>query len=111
MKRTRKFIAAESLASKIGVTIDDDIYQNLEKNNYFWDSDDGEWIQGQAPDLPTNLIKIRIWADGEKIKQDCDKLLHALANQGFVLEERSEPYACRPPKQLESRIYLTFSRN
>ena len=29
---------------------------------------------------------------------------------GFVLEEGSEPYICRPPKQLESRIYLTFRR-
>ena len=111
MKRTKKFIAAEEIASEIGVKIDEDIYQNLEQNNYFWDSENGKWIQGEEPDPPTNLIKIRLWADGEKVKQDCDKLLHALENNGFVLEERSEPYVCRPPKQRESRIYLTFSRN
>ncbi len=111
MKRTRKFVAAEAIALEIGVEVNDDIYRNLEQYNYFWNSEEGEWYKAGSPDLPTNLIRIRLWADGEKVKQDCDKLLHALASQGFVLEERSEPYACRPPKQLESRIYLTFSRN
>ncbi len=35
MKRTKKFIAAEKLALKIGIVIDDEIYENLELNNYF----------------------------------------------------------------------------
>ena len=29
---------------------------------------------------------------------------------GYQLEEKSELYSCRPPKQLEAKIYLTFSR-
>ena len=111
MKRTKKFVAAEKIALEIGVNIDEDIYHNLEQNNYFWDSNQGEWIRGEPPHPPTNLIKIRVWADSKTIKRDCDNIIHSLSSNGFVLEEGSEPYICRPPKQLESRIYLTFRRN
>ncbi len=110
MKRTKKFVAAEKTALKIGLEVNDDIYQNLEKHNYFWNSEEGEWVLGEAPHRPTNLIKIRVWADSNIIKQDCDNIIHSLSRNGFVLEEGSEPYICRPPKQLESRIYLTFRR-
>ena len=36
MRRTKKFVAAEAIALEIGVAIDEDIYQNLQQNNYFW---------------------------------------------------------------------------
>ena len=111
MKRTKKFVAAEAIALEIGVAIDEDIYQNLQQNNYFWNSDRGQWIQGEEAHPPTNLIKIRVWANGETIKEDCDLIIASLESRGFVLQEGSQPYICRPPKQLESRIYLTFSRN
>ncbi|MGK7892944.1 MAG: hypothetical protein AB4372_04700 [Xenococcus sp. (in: cyanobacteria)] len=110
MKRTRKYVAAEKTALEIVLELNDDIYQNLQENNYFWDSEEGEWIEGEAAHPPTKLIKIRVWADSKTIKQDCDLIIHSLASNGFVLEEGSQPYICRPPKQLESRIYLTFSR-
>ena len=110
MKRTKKYVAAEAIALALGIEVNDDIYRNLEQHNYFWHSEEGDWFKAGPPEPPTNLIRIRLWADGEKVKEDCDILLHALKGHGFVLEERSEPYACRPPKQLESRIYLTFSR-
>ena len=76
MKRTKKYVAAEKTALKIGLEVKDDIYQNLQENNYFWDSEEGEWIEGEAAHPLTNLIKIRIWADGEKGKQDCDLIIH-----------------------------------
>ena len=110
MKRTRKFVAAEAIANAIGVEVNDDIYQNLEQNNYFWHSEEGERIEGEAAHPPTKLIKIRVWADSKTIKRDCDLIINSLASSGLVLEEGSDPYICRPPKQLESRIYLTFSR-
>jgi len=109
MKRTKKFIAAEETALEIGINVDSDIYKNLEQYNYFWDSNQGEWLQGEEADPPTNFIKIRVWADGKKLEEDCKKILHALASD-FILEEISEPYSCSPPKQLESRIYLILSR-
>ena len=109
MKRTKKFVAAEETALKIGINVDSDIYKNLEAANYFWDSESGKWSQGEEPDPPSRLLKIRVWADTEKIQQDCEEIFEAL-DPWFILEEQSEPYTCRPPKQLESRIYLTFSR-
>ena len=101
---------------------------SMRKFYYFWDSEEGEWIEGEAAHPPTKLIKIRVWADSKTIKRDCDLIIHSLASNGFVLEEGSQPYICRPPslgarslgrykrpgshrKQLESRIYLTFRRN
>ena len=110
MKRTRKFVAAEKIALKIGVNIDENLYKNLEKNNYFWDSNQGQWIEGETAHSPSSLVKIRVWADSNYIKRDCDIIIASLASSGFVIEEGSEPYTCRPPQQLESRIYLTFSR-
>ena len=109
MKRTKKFIAAEKLALKIGIVIDDEIYENLEFNNYFWDSKQGIWFEGDLPDPPTNLLKIRIWADKELVQSDCDRIIEALDN--YTLQDKSEIYLCRPPKQLEGRIYLTFTRS
>ncbi len=110
MKRTRKFVATEKIALEIGVNIDENIYQNLEENNYFWDSKLGEWFLGEAAHPPSSLVKIRVWANSNHIKQDCDIIINSLCDNGFALEEKSEPYTCRPPKQLESRIYLTFGR-
>ena len=110
MKRTKKYVAAEAIALEIGVPINDDIYQNLQENNYFWDSDLGEWIpRGENP--TSNEIEIRICSDSKKVSEDCDRIIQILSKQGLTLEDKSQPYICRPPKQLKSRIYLTFSRN
>ncbi len=110
MKRTPKFIAAEKLALEIGLPIDDDLYSKLEANNWFWDSKQQWWVKGEEPDPPSNLIKIRIWADKDKVNTDVNNLIQAMDSLGYQLEEKSELYHCRPPKQLEARIYLTFSR-
>ncbi|ELS04823.1 hypothetical protein Xen7305DRAFT_00045590 [Xenococcus sp. PCC 7305] len=109
MKRTRKFVTAEETARKIGINVDTDIYKNLEQQGYFWISERGKWVKAGPPDIPTNLLKIRVWADGRKIQQDCEGILEAL-DPWFILEEQSGTYCCLPPKQLESRIYLTFRR-
>lgn len=110
MKRTKKYIAAEIIANKLGVSIDKNIYLKLQENNYFWDSDKGEWFLGQEAEPATELVKIRVWADRAKIDRDCLAIIASLEEFDFALEEKSEPYLCRPPKQNEARIYLTFRR-
>lgn len=111
MRRTKKFIKAEKTAVNLNLAFtDENLYQALQDNNYFWDSDQGVWFEGDLPDPPTNLIKVRVWSDGERNNTDVVSIIKALGAVGFIFEEKSEPYKCRPPKQLESRTYLTFSR-
>ena len=111
MKRTKKFVEAEKVALEIGVYVDDDIYKNLEKNNYFWDSKNQNWFKGVEPNPPTNLIYVRVWADAEKVEADANNVIQSMQTSDYVLEDKTEIYSCRPPKQLEGRIYLTFSRS
>jgi hypothetical protein len=54
------------------------------------------------------MIRIRVWAATEKVADAADAVAEAMPQYGLRLIERSEPYICRPPKQAESRIYLTF---
>jgi hypothetical protein len=51
---------------------------------------------------------VRVWAEsGEKLDQAV-RLIEAAFAQGFARIYKSLPYPCRPPKQLESRVYLDF---
>lgn len=109
-RMTRKRIAAETTASLIGVSIRGDLYQSLADEGYHWNSETGEWENwNETPaDEPTELIRIRAWARGEAVEMVADGVVESMLAAGLRLIERSRPYPCRPPKQAESRVYLTF---
>lgn len=110
-KQTKKYLAAVGTASGLGISIGDDadhLYRELNQKNFFWDSKDGRWVPGSAPEPATALIRIRVWADTDKVGDAANVLTRRLIDSGFNLLEQSQPYMCRPPNQLESRIYLTF---
>lgn len=90
------------------MTTQDDLYSALQHAGYFWDSAGKKWVYhaptGAAD--PTPLIMVRVWADAEIVEEAADEVTERLVN--FTLVERSTPYPCRPPKQLESRVYLKF---
>jgi hypothetical protein len=77
---------------------------------YQWNSEAGTWDNWSAMDAdqPTELIRVRAWARAEAVEMIADGIVEAMLAAGLQLVERSQPYVCRPPKQLESRIYLTF---
>lgn len=113
-KMTKKYKAAAHKAIAIGRDIppgQDELYELLEAQGYAWDSETGEWVSlaSQPADPPTKLVRVRVWADSSVVEQMAAYVAKSLANYELVLEERSAPYPCRPPKQLESRVYLTFS--
>jgi hypothetical protein len=83
------------------------LYRRLGEHNYFFDSKSKVWEKGEPANPPTELVRVRVWAKAEQIEQVADKLVSDLSHD-YRLVERSEPYPCRPPKQLESRIYLSF---
>ncbi|MEZ4622092.1 MAG: hypothetical protein R2867_42200 [Caldilineaceae bacterium] len=86
------------------------MYPHLESNGYQWNSESGEWENWQAMDAdePSELIRVRTWARAEVVEMIADGIVEAMLAAGVRLVERSKPYPCRPPKQLDSRVYLTF---
>lgn len=90
------------------MTSQEQLYQALQSAGYFWDSAGKKWVYhapAEAHD-PTPLVMVRVWADAEIVEEAADEVVERLAR--FTLIERSTPYPCRPPKQLESRVYLKF---
>lgn len=113
-KQTRKYATACELADQLNIDSRDRsnqerLYRLLNEQGYYWDAGSQRWQQlNQDADPPTDLIKVRVWAEDSKVRGAAYQMRVALKDQGYVFLEQSEPYPCRPPKQLESRIYLTF---
>ncbi len=111
-RQTRKFKSAESLAFKLSIYDTENqerLYRLLNEAGYYWDSRTQDWQQLQEEaDPPTELIRVRIWAEASKVEGAAYQLRVAMEETGYIFLEQSEPYPCRPPKQLESRVYMTF---
>lgn len=111
MKQTKKYTKACEIAT---LTHDnqESLYKQLNALGFFWDSKIQNWLRDdRLADAPTNLIRVRVWAATEKVEQAADCFIEACGEYDLKLQEKSEPYQCRPPKQGESRIYLTFTDN
>lgn len=112
-RQTRKYVEAMRIASTLGIQGHEDqetLYRALNTQGYYWDSRREMWEHNhEPPHPPTDLVKIRVWAETTKVKQMADLIIDEMeASRKCEFIERSEPYQCHPPKQLESRIYLTF---
>lgn len=117
-KKTAKYLQACTTATQqagitalqiMGMANQDELYERLQKQGYHWNSKAGEWEyhKPESANDPTPLLYIRVWADADAVEQAADEVSQKLAG-GYALVERSRPYPCRPPKQLESRVYLKF---
>lgn len=90
----------------------EELYQQLNKNSYFWNSEKKRWEEiNTKANPPTELIKIRIWADARITEAVASELIEVLAKKGLRVMNQSKPYLCRPPEHLESRVYLEFVKN
>jgi predicted CoA-binding protein len=110
-KMTKKYKAALAAAKNIAtVAVNDSqvLYQQLNAQNWYWNSKWGIWEMGEPAQKPSDLVRIRVWAATEKVEQAAEEVTHLLQKQDYELLECSTPYVCRPPRQLESRIYLSF---
>ncbi len=117
MKLTRKCATACNIAVEQGINYalltQDQIYAELQKRGYFWDPKSSRWdhYSAEAASAPTDLIRMRVWAAAGEVEKIADLVVVQMNDFGRLkLVEQSEPYPCRPPKQLESRVYLTFQR-
>lgn len=111
-KLTRKYKIALSLADELDISERDNqekLYRLLNEAGYFWDASTQVWQQLTTDaDPPTELIRVRVWAESSKVDGAAYQLRVATEEIGYQFLEKSDSYPCRPPKQLESRIYLTF---
>lgn len=111
-KLTRKYKTALSLANQLDISERDNqerLYRLLNEAGYFWDASTQAWQQLTTDaDPPTELIRVRVWAESSKVSGAAYQMRVAMEEIGYQFLDQSDPYPCRPPKQLESRIYLTF---
>lgn len=113
-KRTAKYSKALEVAQFLKIAPSDSqeiLYRALNEHSWFWDSDRKVWEEAsEIANPPSNLIKVRVWAESSQVGLAADTLVAVYQKCGYELLEKSSPYICRPPQQLESRIYLSFKR-
>lgn len=111
-KQTRKYKTACELGDRLNILERDNqekLYRLLNEAGYFWEAGSQAWqLLNQDADPPTELIRVRVWAESSKVEGAAYQVRLGLEGQGYIFLEKSEAYPCRPPKQLESRIYLSF---
>lgn len=117
MKQTAKYAGGLKVAREIGlsrpVTNQEQLYADLGQHGWQWDSRQELWINvSDVPaDPPTDLIRVRVWADLEIVEDVAGDVAAQLGKRlPLALTETSKVYPCRPPKQLEGRVYLTFAK-
>lgn len=109
MKQTKKYTKACEIATLTHET-QESLYQQLNELGFFWDSKLQQWERDdRIADPPTDLIRVRVWANTDKVEQAAQCLIESAQEYGLKFQEKTEPHKCRPPKQNESRIYLTFT--
>ncbi|MBN3943472.1 MAG: hypothetical protein V7L21_29620 [Nostoc sp.] len=108
MKKTPKYSKACCLLT-FPHSSQEQLYSELNRLGWYWQPKEKEWLWDDTQALAaTKLIKIRVWAAKEIVEDAAEVFLENAESNGLRLIEKSSPYPCRPPKQLESRIYLTF---
>jgi hypothetical protein len=108
MKQTQKYSQACHILS-FPHTCQDELYSELNRLGWWWQPKLKKWERDDTPARETtNLIRIRVMASNQKVAEVAQHFIESATDMGLKLIDQSEPYPCRPPNQLESRIYLTF---
>jgi hypothetical protein len=112
-KLTTKYKAALEVAKVEGLSASgEDLYKALADRLYFWNSDEQRWIVSNLEDAePTSkVLRVRVWVDKKVVEDVSGDVVEAITQRlGMTLIEKSQVYICRPPKQLDGRVYLTFA--
>jgi hypothetical protein len=110
---TAKYSAAVKAALMNSVPVSSDqeeLYQILQDNWVFWDSKTKDWTKSkEKPAKPSELVHVRVWASADQVDMIAEKLITDVYPR-LEMVEKSPVYLCRPPKQLEGRVYLSFKR-
>jgi len=117
MRKTKKFVAGVVAAKSSGLGLiwssNEELYEALEDDNFYWKAKAGEWQQlehkpstsvFQADDgTPTGIVKIRVMAHPDDVQKAVQKIK---ATNGLrVIEISEKTYPNR--KGTGVRIYVT----
>lgn len=58
----------------------------------------------------TNLVKIRLIAEGERVEELAGRITKTLEEAGCEVIEWTSPYPCRAPDENKSRVYISAVR-
>jgi hypothetical protein len=112
MKQTRKFASAEKLYNKLSLTqkyrSQDALYEILGEQGYYWERKAQRWQDGGESHPPSTVISISVSTGYDRLSEVAEILTEALEGYDLELIEQSRAYPCRPPKQNDSKMYLTF---
>jgi hypothetical protein len=108
---TLKYELAKRILPKINLDRDD-LYLELNKLGYFWDTKIKQWVKTDSEKINTlENVRIRVWSKSEDIGKHTNNIIEALKIKGFTLLSESQEYVCRPPDHNQSRKYLEFSHS
>ena len=107
MKRTKKYTGATEILT-FPHSSQDELYTELNRLGWYWSSKKSQWERDDRQAIDNNLVKIRVWAKKEIVEELAQHFIESGVDRGLKFIEKSAPYPCRPPNQLESRVYLTF---
>lgn len=117
-RMTKKFSEAVHRLNVMGVRRPHEMdaeaaYKKLADAGYLWDSKQGLWIKlaDQPSDPASPMIRVRVWAPQGESAEVAGYISQAMRRAGFRVVEQSDPYPCRPPKQLEERTYVSYLKD
>lgn len=114
MRQTQKLRYAVSLYQQLKLnrkySSQEELYTLMNEHNYHWDSQQKKWLHGGTPDPASTFVKIRVMTDRANVTTIVSEIKTAMSDK-FICLETSDIYPCRPPKQNDARIYLTFTPN
>jgi len=116
MRRTTKYVAAETVAKRLGTNLTDSmaeqLYLMLEQLGYMWDSDLKQWLDTNAlpAEPPMKKIMVRVWTDKNKVGAAAQAVIEKMRPDYELIQPSSKIYTNRPPQHNDARIYLEFMK-
>lgn len=112
-KMTAKYSSALAVARKLKLSTSGNqemTYHRLMDAGYFWNGKTQEWecLANEPAEVASPLLRVRVWASLETVQEQAKSIGGLMTTMGYQLVEMSPAYVCRPPKQNEGRVYLTF---
>ncbi len=108
MRQTEKYRKAVEIL-KYPHNSHQELYSEMNRLSYYWDAKNRKWERDdRLADPPMDGVKIRLWANNDEVQDYSELITQLLKAEGYTIVDKSEPYQCRPPKQNESRIYLSI---
>jgi hypothetical protein len=118
IKRTAKYVAAVEMAYRLGLALArkhssaDQVYDELQRSGFYWDSKPKAWQQSPEVDplreMDKSLIRVRVTAHMIVLDDCVNRVLNALKPEGFTVQEVSKAYPNVRDTDGAGRVYIAL---